>query len=52
MAVRKHVFATNEFEQLLQKEFKPKTEEAKSAVTNAVATLAPASLTKCRHHFR
>ena len=23
-----HVFATNEFEQLLQKEFKPKTEEA------------------------
>ena len=34
------VFAANEFEKLLQKEFKPKTEEAKSAVTNAVATLA------------
>ena len=39
-----HVFATNEFEQLLQKEFKPKTEEAKSAVTNAVATLAQQAL--------
>ena len=39
-----HVFATNEFEQLLQKEFKPKTEEAKSAVNNAVATLAQQAL--------
>ena len=32
------------FEQLLQKEFKPKTEEAKSAVNNAVATLAQQAL--------
>ena len=38
------VFAANEFEKLLQKEFKPKTEEAKSAVTNAVATLAQQAL--------
>lgn len=38
------VFEANEFEQLLQKEFKPKTEEAKSAVTNAVATLAQQAL--------
>lgn len=40
----KSVFAANEFEQLLQKEFKPKTEEAKSAVNNAVATLAQQAL--------
>ena len=40
----KSVFAENEFEQLLQKEFKPKTEEAKSAVNNAVATLAQQAL--------
>ena len=37
-------FAASEFEQLLQKEFKPKTEEAKSAVTSAVATLAQQAL--------
>lgn len=39
-----HAFANNEFEQLLQKEFKPKTEEAKSAVNHAVATLAQQAL--------
>jgi len=33
-----------EFEQLLQKEFKPKTEEAKSAVQQAVHTLAQQAL--------
>ena len=33
-------FEANDFEKLLHKEFKPKTEEAKSAVSNAVATLA------------
>ena len=38
------VFAEGEFEKLLQKEFKPRTEEAKSAVTNAVATLAQQAL--------
>lgn len=37
-------FANNEFEQLLHKEFKPKTEEAKSAVSHAVATLAQQAL--------
>ena len=37
-------FAEGEFEKLLQKEFKPRTEEAKSAVTNAVATLAQQAL--------
>ena len=39
-----YAFANNEFEQLLQKEFKPKTEEAKSAVNHAVATLAQQAL--------
>ena len=38
------VFAEGEFEKLLHKEFKPRTEEAKSAVTNAVATLAQQAL--------
>ena len=38
------VFAEGEFEKLLQKEYKPRTEEAKSAVTNAVATLAQQAL--------
>lgn len=37
-------FANNEFEQLLHKEFKPKTEEAKSAVSHAVTTLAQQAL--------
>lgn len=39
-----NTFSNNEFEQLLQKEFKPKTEEAKSAVNRAVATLAQQAL--------
>lgn len=34
----------NEFESLLQKEFRPKTEEAKSAVNQAVSTLAEQAL--------
>jgi type VI secretion system protein ImpC len=34
----------NEFSQLLQKEFKPKTDEAKSAVAQAVKTLAAQAL--------
>lgn len=34
----------NEFESLLQKEFRPKTEEAKSAVNRAVSTLAEQAL--------
>lgn len=37
-------FSSSDFEQLLQKEFKPKTEEAKSAVNHAVATLAQQAL--------
>ena len=37
-------FEANDFEKLLHKEFKPKTEEAKSAVSNAVATLAQQAL--------
>lgn len=36
--------AQNEFESLLQREFKPKTEEAKSAVNQAVSTLAEQAL--------
>lgn len=39
-----HTFSNHEFEQLLQKEFKPKTEEAKNAVNRAVATLAQQAL--------
>ena len=37
-------FSSSEFEQLLQKEFKPKTEEAKNAVNHAVTTLAQQAL--------
>ena len=37
-------FSSSEFEQLLQKEFKPKTEEAKNAVHHAVTTLAQQAL--------
>lgn len=38
------VAITSEFESLLQKEFRPKTEEAKSAVNQAVSTLAEQAL--------
>lgn len=38
------VAITSEFESLLQKEFRPKTEEAKSAVNQAVSTLAGQAL--------
>lgn len=38
----------NEFSALLKKEFKPKTEEAKSAVEQAVRTLAAQALTQTR----
>ena len=39
-------FEGNEFSALLQKEFKPKTEEAKSAVEQAVRTLAAQALSQ------
>ena len=35
---------TNEFSSLLQKEFKPKTDQARDAVENAVRTLAEQAL--------
>ncbi|MDO4433992.1 MAG: type VI secretion system contractile sheath large subunit [Alysiella sp.] len=41
-----HTFSNSEFEQLLQKEFKPKTEETQNAITHAVVTLAQQALQK------
>ena len=40
------------FSALLQKEFKPKTEEAKGAVEQAVRTLAEQALARERKSFR
>ena len=39
---------TDEFDSLLQKEFKPKTDEAKEAVERAVHTLAEQALSQTR----
>ena len=41
-----------EFSSLLQKEFKPKTEQARSEVENAVRTLAQQALAKTHAHRR
>lgn len=43
-ATNTNFLVQNEFESLLQKEFRPKTEEAKSAVNQAVSTLAEQAL--------
>ncbi len=42
--------ATDELSQLLQKEFKPKTDQARSAVEAAVQTLAQQALSQTVHH--
>lgn len=42
--------ATDELSQLLQKEFKPKTDQARSAVEAAVQTLAQQALSQTMHH--
>ncbi len=39
---------TNDFDSLLRKEFKPKTDEAKDAVERAVRTLAEQALNRSR----
>src|SRR5690606_9191748 len=43
-------FAGDELSQLLQKEFRPKTEQAKSAVETAVQTLAEQALSQTVQH--
>lgn len=40
MQAESSVIELNDFENLLEREFRPKTEEAKSAVQQAVGTLA------------
>lgn len=46
MQAEKSVIELNDFENLLEREFRPKTEEAKSAVQQAVGTLATQALGK------
>ena len=42
-------FEGNDLASLLQKEFKPKSDEAKSAVETAVQTLAQQALSQTQH---